>query len=172
MMSVDKTICIAMQLQHAGQLEQAETLLNGVLETHPTHADALHLLGVIAYQVNKIRLGIQFIERAIQSNPHVALFYSNLGEMHRKLNAIQLSIRYGQHAVALDPHSATALSNLGIAYYDAQYYAQAEDCHLPCRSSRSAANFENKRKRAGVSNRGSSPGRRCDGSESVKRAGR
>ena len=55
MISVDETIRSAMQLQRAGQLEQAERLLQGVLETHPTHAEALHLLGVIAYQVNKIR---------------------------------------------------------------------------------------------------------------------
>ncbi len=129
MMSADETMRIAIQFQHAGQLVQAETLLNRILETHPTHADALHLLGVIAYQVDKIALGIQFIERAIQSNPHVALFHSNVGEMHRKLNAIQLSIHYGEQAVALDPHSANALSNLGIAYYDAKNYAKAEDCH-------------------------------------------
>ncbi|MDP1603978.1 MAG: tetratricopeptide repeat protein [Legionella sp.] len=129
MMSVEETMHIAMQLQQTGQLGHAETLLNRLLEMYPAHADALHLLGVIAYQVDKISLSIQFIERAIQSNPHVALFYSNLGEMHRKLNAIPLSIRYGQQAVALDPHSATALSNLGVAYYDAKDYTQAEDCH-------------------------------------------
>ncbi len=129
MMSVDETIRHAMQLQQVGQLKQAETLLNSLLETHPTQAEALHLLGVIAYQVGKIGLAIQFIERAIQSNPNVALFYSNLGEMHRQLNAIPLSIRYGQQAVTLAPHSATALSNLGIAYYDAKDYAQAEVCH-------------------------------------------
>ena len=129
MISVDEMLSIAWQRQHAGQLMEAETLLNGILEIHPTHADALHLLGVIAYQVNKIQLGIQLIERAIQSNPHVALFYSNLGEMHRTLKAIPLSIQYGQQAVALDPNSATALSNLGIAYYDAKHYADAENCH-------------------------------------------
>lgn len=129
MMSVDESLCNALQLHQAGLLEQAEIRLNGILDIHPTHADALHLLGIIAYQVNKIELGIQFIERAIQSNPHVALFYSNLGEMHRKLNAIPLSIQYGQQAVALDPHSATAWSNLGVAYFDAKNYAQAEDCH-------------------------------------------
>ncbi|MDP3559641.1 MAG: sulfotransferase [Legionellaceae bacterium] len=129
MTSIDEKMHLAMQLQHAGQLEPAEMLLNQILEAHPTHAEALHLLGIIAYQVNKTTLGIQLVERAIQSNPHVALFYSNLGEMHRKLNAIPLSIQYGQQAVALNPHSATALSNLGIAYYDAKYYVEAEACH-------------------------------------------
>lgn len=128
-MSVDEAMHIATQLQSEGKLEQAETILNRILATNPSHAYALHLLGIIAYQVGKITLGIQLIEQAIQSNPNVALFHSNLGEMHRKLKAIHLSIQCGQHAIALDPNSATALSNLGIAYYDAKQYEQAEKCH-------------------------------------------
>lgn len=119
----------ATQLQSEGKLEQAEIILNRILAMNPTHAYALHLLGIIAYQVGKITLGIQLIEQAIQSNPQVALFHSNLGEMHRQLNATHLSIQCGQYAVMLDPNSATAWSNLGIAYYDAKQYEQAEDCH-------------------------------------------
>lgn len=129
MMSVDEAMHIATQLQSAGKLEQAERILTRILATNPSHAYALHLLGIIAYQVNKITLGVQLIEQAIQSNPNVALFHSNLGEMHRKLNATHLSIQYGQYAVQLDPNSVIALSNLGIAYYDAKQYEQAEECH-------------------------------------------
>lgn len=129
MKSVDEWMHQAMQLHHSGQLEQAEKLLNHLLEHHPMQADALHLLGVIAFQVNKIGLGIQLIEQAIQSNPHVGIFYSNLGEMHRQINDIEKSIQYGRKAIELSPHSAIALSNLGIAYYDAKQFEAAEDCH-------------------------------------------
>lgn len=129
MMSVDEAMHIATQLQSEGKLEQAETILNRILATNPSNAYALHLLGIIAYQVGKITLGVQLTEQAIQNNPNVALFHSNLGEMHRKLKAIHLSIQCGQHAIALDPNSATALSNLGIAYYDAKQYEQAEKYH-------------------------------------------
>jgi len=94
-----------------------------------SHADALHLSGVIAYQAGKISLAIQLIEQAIQSNPHIAVFHSNLGEMHRQLKAIDLSIQCGQQAVTLDPDSANAWSNLGIGYYDAKQYEQAKNCH-------------------------------------------
>lgn len=128
-MSSNEQMRIAMQLQHTGQLEQAQISLNHILATEPDHAEALHLLGIINYQVGKIELGIQRIEQAIKSNPRVALYYSNLGEMYRKLNAIPQSIQYGQQAVTLEPNSATALSNLGIAYYDAKQYEQAEECH-------------------------------------------
>ena len=129
MISVDEAMHIATQLQNEGKLEQAETILNRILATNPSYAYALHLLGIIAYQVDKITLGVQLIEQAIQINPNIALFHSNLGEMHRKLKAIHLSIQCGQCAIALDPNSATALSNLGIAYYDAKQYDQAEKCH-------------------------------------------
>lgn len=129
MIEADEMIRRALQLQQEGQLEKAEVLLHCLLETDLKHAEALHLLGIIAYQENKIQIGIQFIERAIQSNPTVALFHSNLAEMHRQLNAIDLSIYHGQQAIALDPHSAGALSNLGIAYYDAKQYEKAEVYH-------------------------------------------
>ena len=33
-----------------GRFQQAEQLYRNILEGHPTHADALHLLGLVAYQ--------------------------------------------------------------------------------------------------------------------------
>ena len=129
MMSPDESLRVAEQLQSTGKLEEAEILLNQIIASNPLHAYALHLLGIIAYQVGKITLAISLIEQAIQSNSHVALFHSNLGEMHRQLKAIDLSIQCGQQAVTLDPNSANAWSNLGITYYDAKQYEQAKHCH-------------------------------------------
>jgi tetratricopeptide (TPR) repeat protein len=129
MTTIDYAMCVATQLQGEGKLEQAETILNSILDVNPIQADALHLSGIIAYQKGKITLGIEQIKKAIENHPTVALFHSNLGEIYRQLNAIDLSIQYGQYAVMLDPDSATALSNLGIAYYDAKRYDAAEECH-------------------------------------------
>ena len=63
MMSPDESLRVAKQLQSEGKLEQAEILLNQIVASNPSHADALHLLGVIAYQVGKITLAIQLIEQ-------------------------------------------------------------------------------------------------------------
>ena len=103
--------------------------LKCALNANPTQADALHLSGINAYQAGDISLAIKLIQEAIDNNPHVATFHSNLGEMHRQLNAIDLSIACGQRAVLLDHHSAIAWSNLGIAYYDTKNYIEAEKCH-------------------------------------------
>ncbi len=128
-LTLDNAMMLAVQWQSEGQLSRAETILNRILQVNPTHAHALHCQGVIAHQTGKIHLAIQFIQRALASDPMVALFHSNLGEMHRQVQAIDLSIAHGQRAVELDAQSATAVSNLGIAYYDAKQYDLAETCH-------------------------------------------
>lgn len=129
-MTIDEAMRMAAQLQSEGQLVRAEEIVNRILQLNPTHAHALHLLGLIAHQVGKTPLAIQLIEKAVSHDATVAMFHSNLGEMHRQMQNIEVSIAYSQRAVQLDPHSAVAWSNLGIAYYDAKQYAQAEACHL------------------------------------------
>ena len=128
-MTIDKAMLLAVQLQGEGQLARAEDILNRILHAQPNYAHALHLLGVIAHQVGKTLLAIQLIQQAVKSDATVALFHSNLGEMHRQLRALDLSIACGQCAIKLDPYSAEAWSNLGVAYYDTKNYEQAEACH-------------------------------------------
>ena len=120
---------VATQLQSEGKLAQAKIILDSILDVAPTQAYALHLSGIIAYQLGNTVTGIQLIQQAIANHATDALFYSNLAEMYRQLKMIELSIQHGEKAVICDPNSATALSNLGIAYYDAKQYEKAEDCH-------------------------------------------
>jgi len=42
----------AVQLHLAGRLDEAETIYRRILLSEPAQTDALHLLGVIAYQRN------------------------------------------------------------------------------------------------------------------------
>lgn len=129
MITLDYAMRVATTLQSENKLEQAEIIINNILDAHPIRADALHLSGIIAYQRGNIILGIELIQKAIAHHSSVAVFHSNLGEMYRQLKDSHTSILCGKKAVALDPQSATALANLGIAYYDAKQYEQAEDCH-------------------------------------------
>jgi len=52
-LSVEEALRIARQHHKAGQLAQAETLYRQILQQQPNHPDALHLLGVIAYQAGR-----------------------------------------------------------------------------------------------------------------------
>lgn len=129
MKTIFYAIRVATQFQNDGKLSEAKAILNAILEADSKQPDALHLLGIITYQSGDIHLAINYIEQAIDNNPIVALYHSNLGEMHRQLKAIDTSIRCGERAIALDSCSATALSNLAIAYFDAKQFEQAENYH-------------------------------------------
>jgi tetratricopeptide (TPR) repeat protein len=129
MTTIDYAIRVAIQLKDESKLEEAQSIINSILEIYPKQEHALHLAGIIAHQKGKTTLSIELIQKAIENNPNIALFHSNLGEIHRQLQMIDLSIQCGQRAIVLEPQSSTAFSNLGIAYYDAKKYDAAEECH-------------------------------------------
>jgi len=52
----------------AGRFAEAEACYQRVLAIQSDHADALHLLGVIAHQVRRYDLAVELIGRAIKRN--------------------------------------------------------------------------------------------------------
>ena len=64
---------------NAGRLAEAEALYRRILAANPDHADANHLLGVIAHQRGDHRGGIALIEKALTRKPGAAVFHRNLG---------------------------------------------------------------------------------------------
>src|SRR3954471_14271860 len=72
----------------AGRLAEAEAIYRQVLQAQPDHAEAMHLLGVIALQCGNPQAGVELIERAIAAAPAMAGFYSNLGEGYRALGKL------------------------------------------------------------------------------------
>jgi tetratricopeptide (TPR) repeat protein len=111
-------------------LQEAERILQSILQAHPEHAHALHLLGVVAHQANRPKLATDLIAKAIAIEPDVALFHSNMAEMCRQQSRLEEAIRHGKRAVTVEPTLASAHSNLGVALYDAKEYDKAEACHL------------------------------------------
>lgn len=61
---------IALRCHEAGQLQDAERIYRQILQADPHHADSLHYLGVIAYQVGKAQTAVDYIGRAVASDPH------------------------------------------------------------------------------------------------------
>ena len=59
----------AVALHRQGRLAEAERIYRRVLQQQPEHFDALHLLGVIAYQTNDLRAAEELIEKAIKVDP-------------------------------------------------------------------------------------------------------
>lgn len=128
-MSAEQALQLAAQLNAAGRLQEAEALLRRVLQAQPANAEALHLLGVLAWSVGQRPQALQLIGQAVAINGSVALFHSNLAEMNRQLGQVDAAVRHGTQAVALAPSMPSAHANLGIAYFDAHNLERAERCH-------------------------------------------
>jgi predicted O-linked N-acetylglucosamine transferase (SPINDLY family) len=114
-MPVDQALNLALQHHHAGRLADAEALYRQILAVQPHHAEAMHLLGVIAHQAGRDDLAVDWIRRALAIDPNSAGAHCNLGEALRGLGRLEEAIASYQRAVELQPDFAEAHNNLGVA---------------------------------------------------------
>jgi Flp pilus assembly protein TadD len=78
MLTVPLALDITVQHHPAGNLQQAQEIYYEILKVDPHHADALHLLGVIAHQMGRHQMAIDHIGQAIARNPCQASYHNNL----------------------------------------------------------------------------------------------
>jgi len=78
--NLQKLMGEAVTNHRAGRLAEADRLYRRVLAVEPSNADALHLLGVVAYQSGHTRIAIDLISRAIGITPAIATYHVNLAQ--------------------------------------------------------------------------------------------
>ena len=92
----------------ASRLEEAELGYRAVLAADPKHADAWHLLGVIAQQRGQAAQAVDYIERALELSGPQEAYLSNLGVAYETLGRSAEAAVALEQAVALEPSSFTA----------------------------------------------------------------
>jgi predicted O-linked N-acetylglucosamine transferase (SPINDLY family) len=105
----------AIALHQQGQLGQAEAIYLQLLQIQPKNADALHLLGVIAYQTGHHQRAVDIIGLAIGINPNAAIYYSNRGNAFKELKQLDAVVSSCDKAIELKPDFAEAFYNRGNA---------------------------------------------------------
>ncbi|HMD55753.1 MAG TPA: tetratricopeptide repeat protein, partial [Phycisphaerae bacterium] len=93
----------------------------------PNHADALHLLGVIAYQKQKNEVAFELIGRAIAIDPSIAMYHNNLGNSLRAMGQLEQAAEAYRRAIHLQPDYAEAHNNLGNLYEQQKQIQEAID---------------------------------------------
>ncbi len=129
MATIPEALAIAVRHHQAGQLQVAAQIYRRILTVQPNHADALHLLGVIASQVGKHEVAVEYIERAIRLQGNTAAFHANLGGAYRALHRMPEAIASCRRAVELKPDYAEAHNNLGVAFKDQGNLKEAAACY-------------------------------------------
>ncbi len=103
----------AISHHRAGRLSQAETCYQKILTQDPAHADALHLLGLVAYQQGRYEHALDCITKAIQRDATKPLYFYNQGLVRQKLYQLHEAERAYRQALSLKGDYVEALGNLG-----------------------------------------------------------
>lgn len=106
----------ALALHQAGRLAEAERLYQDILRSEPRHFDALHFLGVAAYQQGRHAEAVDFISRAIAINGGYAPAHSNLANALEALGDVDRALSSYQRALEIQPDFVDALVNLGALH--------------------------------------------------------
>ncbi|MGD0389410.1 MAG: tetratricopeptide repeat protein, partial [Tepidisphaeraceae bacterium] len=99
----------------AGRLAEAKRIYRQVLAQQPNHADALHLLGVLAGQTDRLDEAVNLIRQAIAICSTNARYYSNLGKFLKDMEQFDQAIASYRQAIGLKPDIAEVHYNLANA---------------------------------------------------------
>ena len=112
-LSIAEAMSVAKEHHRAGRMREAESLYRHILETEPKHADALHLLGVIAHQLGEHETAVTLIRRALAARADFARAHNNLGAALKALGRLGEAKESFLKAGQLEPDFADAHYNRG-----------------------------------------------------------
>ena len=114
-MTIQQAFDAALQRHQAGRLAEADAIYRQILVAQPDHANALHLLGVIAHQSGHHELAVEWIRQAISLDPNNPDAHSNLGQVYRAIGRLDEAIAAYRRALQAKPDFPEILNNLGVA---------------------------------------------------------
>ncbi len=103
----------AVEYFRAGQLADAERRCREALAVDPNHADSLHLLGMIAFQVGRHDAAIELLGRALTLNSRNADCHFNLAQVLRAVDRLEEAAGHLTQATVLKRDYAAAYVALG-----------------------------------------------------------
>jgi predicted O-linked N-acetylglucosamine transferase (SPINDLY family) len=125
MNSLSQTFEQALHLHRAGNLQQAELLYRQILQFDPHYAGALHLIGVIAHQVGKNDVAVNYIHQALRIHPDFPEALNDLGMVLLAQGKPAQATASFERALVLKPDYYEAYNNLGNSLKDQRIFERA-----------------------------------------------
>jgi tetratricopeptide (TPR) repeat protein/glycosyltransferase involved in cell wall biosynthesis len=121
----DPMLAAALEIHQSGRLSEAEALYRQVLRTRPADPEALHLSGLLAFQMGDQDQAVQSIRKAIAINERAPTYHSNLALALRAQGRIEEAAASLKRALALKEDYPEAQHNLGVVLLDLGRRAEA-----------------------------------------------
>jgi tetratricopeptide (TPR) repeat protein len=108
-----------------GKLAVAQQLAYSVVATEPRHAEALYMLGLIAWRTGNLGLAAEHLNRSLQLKPDSPDLANNLGIVLHELGQLDAAVSAYRHALHLRPALPSARTNLATALKEQGYLEEA-----------------------------------------------
>jgi tetratricopeptide (TPR) repeat protein len=108
----------AITLAQAGDLVQAEAVLEGVRKSDPDQPEVNHQLGMIYVRTGRTEAGLELLRRAVETRPQESLYWNNLAAASLSIERSQDAVEAARKALALDPKNFMAWQNLALGQRD------------------------------------------------------
>jgi tetratricopeptide (TPR) repeat protein len=115
----------ALALLESGRIAHAEAAFEEILRKQPRHADALHLLGLIAARSNDPKKAAVLIGKSVQIDASNPVAYLNRGAVLQELEQWEEALASYEQALALHPAFAAVYFNRGNALQSLQRLDEA-----------------------------------------------
>jgi tetratricopeptide (TPR) repeat protein len=119
-----RTVRAGFAHHQAGRLRRAEALYRKALQKGPDDANALHLLGVVAYQRGDVGTALRLIELALPELPELPDIHLNYGNALREGGRLMEAVASYRRALALKTDYGMAHNNLAAALNQQEQFAE------------------------------------------------
>ncbi|HLX18118.1 MAG TPA: tetratricopeptide repeat-containing glycosyltransferase family protein [Bradyrhizobium sp.] len=109
---------------HAGRHLDAQLCCRQALALDPSHADTLHLMGLLSFHAKQYDHALEWLSRAIGREPKTD-YLTSLGTVLAKLGRYEEALKAFDKAVQLNPLDADLWRNLGNVLVDMERPADA-----------------------------------------------
>ena len=123
----DELLMQGIALHRQGKLQEAEAVYREILKHDDTHADALHWLGMLAFDAGDLPAALQLIDASLEQRPDEPAYHNHLAAVLLRMGDAPAAEQAVERALAIDANFAPALVNLGNAWRVQGRYPEAID---------------------------------------------
>ena len=117
----------ALTLFQNGQLNKAKNICLEILKAQSNNFNALHLLGLIAFQTKNYLKSVEIIDKAIQIKPNNAEVYDFKATVLFHLKKFEEAVESWNCAIKIKPDYAEAYYNRGNAFFELKKIKSAKE---------------------------------------------
>lgn len=127
-MPIPTALKAAIQLHQTGRFHRAGEIYRRILDIQPQQVDALHLLGVVEYQMANYLQAVNLIRQAIEISPKIGGFHNSLGKVLFAMGKLDEAVKQYSKALSLQPNFHEARYNYGEALCASNRLDEAASC--------------------------------------------